>query len=232
MLRILPRTLIALALCSVAFAEDAAALQKQIAEKAKGIKSLRCKMVQKMDMSNEQFKMSSESQGTMEFVRKSEKVSMMRMENKGKSIMDMAGQKNETTTDQLVVSDGEYTYSLTDQMGVKNAMKMKQPAGDPSDVEAAMKDFELKVLPEDKIDGKDCWVIEMTPKAGTPQAASAGKSVNYYRKDCGWIAKTVVFSAEGKPMMTMEYKDIEIDPTIDPSRFVFTAPPGVTVQEG
>ena len=226
----------AVTLCSVmaaaAMAEDVAAVQKQIGEKYKALKSFRAKMTQKTEMGTPQFKMQSHSTGTYECVNKSANVAMYRMETQGKNTNEMAGQKTENKVDSLTIGDGTYVYNLNDMDGQKSATKMKQPQTGPVEFDVEMfKDWDLKLLPEEKIDGAACWVIEMTPKAGTPQASAGGKTVNWFRQDCGWPAKTISYNAEGQAVTTLEYKDMEIDPKIDESRFVFKAPPGVQVTE-
>ena len=52
-----------------------------------------------------------------------------------------------------------------------------------------------------------------------------------FHKESGQMIKMIAYSPDGKPMATTTFSDIKINPKISPDRFVFKAPPGVTVQD-
>jgi outer membrane lipoprotein-sorting protein len=129
-------------------------------------------------------------------------------------------------------------YTISDVGGQKMAMKMKpspEMAGaDPLNSESAFKamgkDFNLKVLPDAAVDGKDAWVIEATPK-DSKNAEMMTKMVTYYDKKTGLPIKSVGYGKDGKVVNTMTISDIKTNADIPADRFVFKAPPGVEVMD-
>lgn len=71
------------------------------------------------------------------------------------------------------------------------------------------------------------YVIEATPKT----KAGMGKQVYYYGQDNGMLLQMEVFTADGKPLSTTRLSNLKLNADIDPARFIFKAPEGVTVQE-
>ena len=145
----------------------------------------------------------------------------------------------------LSVFDGIYLYTQTETMGQTVAMKMKlddvqigqggmTPLGPKAMFEQLRKTFEVAVAPEEQVNGRDAYVLEMTPKAVPGQAAPPagfGKMKLYLDKETGVTLKMVMSDQAGSPIMTQTYKNVKINPTVEPSRFVYTPPPGVTVMD-
>jgi outer membrane lipoprotein-sorting protein len=194
-----------------------------------GLKSVSMDSEMVMEQSTPQFSFKNASTGTTEMLKDGAKWKM-RSETKGTMVQKFGDQETKTASNTLMVSDGEYIYSLTDSNGMKQAFKMKvQPgqeyAGD-SWVKSMREIYDLKVLPEEAVDGANCWVLEATPK----QAGGAqGVSIFYFTKDSGMMVKSIGKGPDGKVLSTMTSKNIKINPSIAADRFVFTAPPGVTV---
>lgn len=90
--------------------------------------------------------------------------------------------------------------------------------------------YTLKLLPDETVDGKPCYVIEMTP-ASPAMRATMGRMVSYYVKKTGLSIKGVSYDTKGKVSSTTITTDVKVDEKIDPSQFVFKAPAGVTVQD-
>jgi outer membrane lipoprotein-sorting protein len=105
----------------------------------------------------------------------------------------------------------------------KTQMSMADPFA------AYREDYDLSVLPEEKIDGETAYVIQATPKEKTTPGMS--KTLNYYRKSDGIMLKMVMYGEDGKPMSTITYSDIKVNADIPAERFVFKAPPGVQVMD-
>jgi outer membrane lipoprotein-sorting protein len=172
------------------------------------------------------------SEGTFEQTRQGDKV-MMRQEGTAHTTMKMAGNETKNETKSLFVSDGTTAWSLTDTDGQKFCTKTKIPS-ETDAFETMRKDFTGKVLPDEKVDGADCYVLEYTPKAAADAGAAPGTAtryVYYYRKDCGLAVKTVLFTADGKPMMTTTLSDIKLGGKVDESHFKFEPPAGVQVMD-
>jgi outer membrane lipoprotein-sorting protein len=218
----------------VAAEDTLESVEKQIIEKTEKIKSLSSRMKMVTETKGEHFQMKSTAEGTQEYARRGEKT-LFRVDSKSSTTMKIAGGE-ETKTDETtkMISDGEYMYTLSEGAEGKRAFKMKQPQGSSNVSSREMfdflrKDHELKLLPAEKIDGKDVWVIRAVPKNLPPETKQETRY--YYLKDNGQLAKTISESKnpDGESTVTMTTSDIKIDPNLDPDRFVFKAPEGVEV---
>ncbi len=205
-------------------------VSKAIRESCGKVKSLSAKTRTESELGGAGYKHKSLSEGRFEMLRKGDKM-LTRIESKDTSTTEINGkpEKREGTT--LVVMDGEFTWSYIQSNGEKNVFKMKSPPTMEQDpLEQYGKTHTLEVLPDEKVDGADAYVVKATPKAsGGP--APVGKIVVSYRKDCGFAVKIVTFDGSDKVMSTTTYSDVKIDPAIGPDRFVFKVPEGVKVTD-
>ena len=87
----------------------------------------------------------------------------------------------------------------------------------------------MKVLPDEKVDGKDTFVIEAVPKGLARQPVT--KMKYYLEKENGTVVKLLGYDRAGSEIMSIVYSNIKINPEIDVSRFVFQAPEGVQVMD-
>ena len=223
---------IALTFIGAAWAEEFAAVQKKIVEAAGKVTSFSAEMTMDMQTKTADMSMTSKSTGTVEFARKADKM-LSRMEMKGTTSMKFGDTDNKTEQNVLTVCDGEYVYNLMDQGGQKTATKMKvdpgnSPVATRQMFETLTKDFDIKVLPDEKISGRDTYAIEATPKKAEE---GAQKLVQYFCKESGMLVKFVALSPDGKPLSTMTYTNIKTGADIKPDRFVFKAPAGVDVMD-
>lgn len=223
--------LLSLVMASVASAETAEDVMQKITDLNKKIKSMTADVKTVTKMENEMMKQNSVSDGHYEYVLEDGKP-LVRMESTTTGSMEMMGNKQETKGSMLSIMDGEYTWVLNDQDGQKTAMKSKiQEAMDPADPFGPMKEnFNVKLLPDETVDGESCYVLEFTPKKD--QGGMAGtRTIQYFRKDNGTFAKIVSFDTENKPVMTITYSNVKLNPKISPDRFKFTPPPGVEIMD-
>lgn len=222
-----------LSLAPLTWAASLEDIEKDLVAKQDKIKSMSAKMETRSDMKMGGNTIKSKQAGTMEWVRKDDKF-LHRYESEGQSIMKMGDQEMKTDSKMLMISDGEHMYTLTEQMGQKTAMKMKADPAQSQNVasmfKAWKKDHNLKVLPDEKVEGRDCYVIEATPKKEQPNNPIS-KQVFYLCKKTGTMAKMVGYDKQGKQNMQMVLKDITINPDIKPERFKFKAPEGVEVMD-
>jgi outer membrane lipoprotein-sorting protein len=193
-----------------------------------GFTSLSMDSDTKMDQASEQFSMKMDSTSATEMMKDGTKWKM-RSESKSTMTQKIAGQPETTTTsNSLMVSDGAYMYSLTDSNGLKQATKMKVPPGQDYAgdgwVKTMREHYNMKVLPDESVDGVACWVIEATPKQ-----PNQGPGTYYFAKQQGMMMKYVNKGPDGKVISTTTSKNVKVNPSIPADRFVFTAPPGVTV---
>jgi outer membrane lipoprotein-sorting protein len=220
-----------LGFCSLAVAQDdLKAVEKKIIAGWEKHKSTTAKFTSVTHIEMGEVVSDSKSHGTLELMRKGDKW-LLRQEMKTVTTQKFGEQENKMEQEVLSIMDGEYAYTLTDMAGQKMAFKTKidpKTTGDPtSTFETLRKDHELKLLPEETIDGSKVYVIEATPKEKA--TAGYGKTVYYYQQESGVLVKMVAYGEDGKPQMTMTYTDIKLDVDIKPERFVFKAPPGVEV---
>lgn len=200
-----------------------AAVEKELSKVWDKLKSMTADMEMNVAMAGTSTKM----KGTVEFVSKPDK-ELFRMEMTMET--DFGGQKMEGTS--TTVYDGEFVYMVNDMMGQQTAIKQKpgamaqSPAGKHM-FESLMEKNELKVLPSEKVDGKDAFVIEAVPKGTAPQPFTKMKL--FLVKENGIMVKMVGYDHAGSEFMTTVYSNIKINPKIDESRFVFKAPDGVKV---
>ncbi len=224
------RTLVAALVVLVAvpcFAATIEEVEKELTAATKKIKS--AKGTVKMDMSGsfQGIEVSSISESTIELLRDGETF-MSRNEGTVKSVQKMAGNEVKHDAKFLTICDGKFTYSLSESEGQKNATKSK--ATNPMDLPWSnyKNNPELKVLPDEKVAGAECFVVEMKVDQGMP-GMSMDKMVFYCRKDCGMMVKNIGYLPDGKVLMTSELTNFELNASVPASRFVFEAPEGVNV---
>jgi outer membrane lipoprotein-sorting protein len=218
-------------------AETIESLTKKIGEQTAKYKSLQYNM----HSVNEAQAMVGKStmDGQFQAMRKGDKT-LSRMDTKSRSSMKMGDQPEQTQEyTSTMINDGEFMYTITDTGGQKMAMKMKpdpkMAGSDPLDSESAFKamgkDFNLKVLPDAAVEGKDAWVVEATPKDTKSPNMVLAKMVSYYDKKSGLPVKSLGYDKDGKVINTMVISDVKTNADIPAERFVFKAPPGVEVMD-
>jgi outer membrane lipoprotein-sorting protein len=208
-------------------------VEKKLIEAHSKMKSYTCKtkMVQNFDMGQGN-KMSSDFNGNFEWKRDGEK-QMFRTEMKGTTTTSMGGTDNKTEVNVLMVSDGSFLHTLSEQMGQKMATKQKPDTtmtGDPKKLfEKFRTENTVKLLPEEKVDGVSAVVLEVVPKDAS--ASPVAKSVMYFAKDTGINIKMVGKDKDGKEVLTTSSTDIKMNTELANDRFVFKAPEGVQVMD-
>lgn len=217
----------------IGYADKIEDVEKKIAEQNKAIKSMSAKMKTISDMDMGGMKSKSTAVGSYEYMMDGDKM-FVRSDTKMTSETDVAGNKMKQDYTSVSVCDGEFFYSVTDQAGEKVAMKSKLPDKPDTDPFKGLRaDYNLKLLPDETVDGKSCWVVEATPKG--PKAdenpMAGGKLMYYFQKDTGAMAKNVVFAKDGKPMSTTTYSDIQVNKPMNKAQFKFVPPPGVKIMD-
>jgi len=228
--------LLVLACSAVARAETLESFKKTIHAKVSAYKSLQYKTKVVSEIVNEQMTYKSNTEQTAQFVKQGEK-SLSHVETKTSSQTKMTGMDQKMEATSLDVCDGQYAYNYTDSSGQKTATKRKvDPKKDASPFDPmrgfkmSEEHFTMKMLPDETIDGKPVYVVEMTLKE-QPQGMPMGASRIYYDKGTGISVKSVTLDDKGKPATTMTTTDIKIDANVPADRFVFKAPEGVPVTD-
>jgi outer membrane lipoprotein-sorting protein len=217
--------------CSTVFAADTLEdVKKKITERNNKHNSIQYKMKMTSDISQDGMVMKTTSDAIVKYMKHDEKL-MSHMDMTSNMTYKIAGTEQTTVTKGLTVVDGEYMWSVSEMQGQKYATKMKIPKEQKSiDPSVGWEGYELKLLPDAKIDGLTCWVIEMTPTLEQIKA-QLGKSVASYDQDTGLMVSNIGYDSAGKEISKVTVTDIKVNEKMDPKIFKFTPPEGVTVQD-
>jgi outer membrane lipoprotein-sorting protein len=205
-------------------------VEKTIIGKWAALSSMSTKMTMVSEMDMGDTKISTKAESVVEYLKKDGK-ELHRQEMTTETTFG-AGQSMKSSI--TSVDDGEFLWGLQEQMG--NTMVTKQKSGQMQGSPGGEKMFadlrernNLKLLPEEKVDGVDCHVIEGTPKKAAPMRPT--KELFYFGKKTGVLVKIVGMGENDKKMMTITFSDVKINPKLDPVRFVFKVPEGVQVTD-
>lgn len=127
-----------------------------------------------------------------------------------------------------IVSNGKtmWIYDKSRNEVIKVSLPEKRPKFDYGEiVKDLLKRNEVKLLGSDKVDGRDCYVIEVIPKNKT-----------FYVEQKLWIDKEYWYPLKieinyGEFNSTIEYKDVKFNTGIPDSFFEFKPPKGAKVVE-
>lgn len=128
--------------------------------------------------------------------------------------------------------DGNHMYTITDHGTAKAAAK-QQPnnlniaPGGQRFFAILKQSNALRVLPDEKLDGEDVFVIEARPRNPDPQVADQIKF--YVSKSTGLRRKAIGTDANGRVVFSSEYTEIKLNGPASADRFKFEAPPDVDV---
>lgn len=212
--------------------DDLASVEKRLQAAWEKHKSMACKMKSTGRMTLGDSTAETMAEGTCEYLRKEGKT-QTRLELKTAIVQKVGEEEMKMDQEVLLIVDGQHQYTLASAMGQKMAMKSDidpQFSGEPKALFAQLhKDSELKLLPEETIDGRKTFVVEATPKATGAKPFS--RSLSYFDQEHGVLLKSVQYDASGAAVQTSTYTDVKIDVDIDPQRFVFKLPEGVPLMD-
>lgn len=174
----------------------------------------------------------SESNGSYEHMRNGDQV-VFRVEMKNVVTSKVQGQERKVEQTVLTVSDGQSSYTLTTQPGqkptaTKGAPKSGQTVLADRNFFASLKrQYNIRVLPDEEVEGKPAWALEATPKQQIPNQPA--KSIYYVHKDSGIRVKNTSHDKDGRRIQLTALTEIKLDAPIDPRRFMIDIPKGVTI---
>jgi outer membrane lipoprotein-sorting protein len=200
-------------------------VEADIVAKRKTLKSLTAKVKSVTDMSTADYEHHAVSEGTHEYAVKDGKT-LSRVEMTVHATTTANGNVDLTDGKTLTVSDGQMTYLLSEHNGHRTALKTKPQTESLANPLSALRGmYDLALLPDESIDGKDAYVIECTPNAS--QSSLQGRLVNYYLKSNGLLVKSTAYNGGGDLINTTTYTDLKTNVAIKPDRFEFKVPDGV-----
>ncbi|RIK68792.1 MAG: hypothetical protein DCC65_01280 [Planctomycetota bacterium] len=214
--------------------ESLGAIRAECLSKASAHSTVAAKIRLNTEVISGQVSVVSEANGTYEHQRKGAKL-LFRVEMKNQ-IRTKAG-KRVVDDEQavLTIGDGVHAYTLTHQKGKEPSAVKSMPVAsqtllaDEPFFEVLASNFEVRVLPDEKIDAQDVWVLETRPR--TPKPGQAAKTLHYIRKDCALRVRSTGHDATGRRIQFSGLSEVKLDPEIDPRRFIFEAPDGVKVMD-
>jgi len=222
--------------------ESVESVEKKITEALSKHKSLRIKDKSLTDMETPEFKLKTEAESVMEYARRPESKWVSRIESKTRMVRKIQDQAEEKEDGKmLTVCDGQFVWLLTESAQMKTAMKNKldpkqnyNPFDGKGLFELLKKHYDLKVLPDETVNGKETYVIEARMKKTPETEANPGmnyRAVTCYDKKTGVALKSTSYDDKGKVISKSEAVEVQTDPSIADDRFVFKAPEGVTVMD-
>jgi outer membrane lipoprotein-sorting protein len=195
-------------------------------------KSMTANIEIEMNLTMPGISMTGEGSGWVKMMREGELIKS-RAEFTQNMTQKMGDNEQKMQSKTTTVSDGKYAYSLSENNGQKMCVKVdatKNQTQEPEEMFKTLREqYVLKVLPDEKMDGVDVYVIEGTNKPGTPANPMMSKIMIRIGKKHGMIVQQQMINNEGKPVQSMRYKDIQFDVPVDKSNFEFTPPEGVQV---
>ncbi len=205
-------------------------VEKTITEKSHKLESLRAKMKTVTDSSNAGMSFLMTQEGTYELLVKDGKTAM-RSDVTSVTTTKIGDQETKIESKSTFVTKDGKSIALTEQNGMKTAMKMPaatEVIATGNAFDEYKKSYDLKLAGEDKVAGRSCWQIEGTPKQ---QDGMTGSAKWWFDQDTGFMLKMEMMNADGKPMTTMTYTDLEFGAKIDDSKFSLEIPKGYTVMD-
>jgi outer membrane lipoprotein-sorting protein len=235
-----PRVLVFAAALMIAAAPASAetfdAVKKKIHDRTSRMKSLSYKSHFETQFQTPEMTIKSVNDQTAQFMRQGDKV-LTRIDVTSNTTQKLGDREEKIPSTMMTVTDGEYQYTYSESGGQKSAYRQKiDPATqinvfDGNKLFADMeKNFNIKVLPDGTVDGRSCFVLELTPKDPTT-IQGISKTVSFFDKDDGIIRKSDTYDKDGKITTRSTTTDVKVDAAIPPEQFKFKAPPGVTVQD-
>jgi len=231
-MRRLALTCVMLGVAAAALADDLESVEKRIVEAWGKHKSMTAKIVTSNHMEMGDMVIDGKGDGTLETQREGDK-QLIHMELKNAMTRKAGGQETKMDQAMTLIADGEFAYTSSDAMGKPTVVKTKIDAMMTGEPKALLAEFrkqnELKLLPEDSVDGRKVFVIEATPKEKRAAPGAPVKMILNFDQEHGVMVKSAALTEDGKPVNTMTYSDVKFDVKVDPDRFKFKAPEGVEI---
>jgi len=210
-------------------AETVESVEQKIIEQMRKLDSWSARARTVSEAQDTGFKHRSVTEGTYETRMNGDAV-MFRLETTTTTVQEIGGKPRTTITRGLTVCDGQHVYALSETEGQKTVVKNKaRPRQESEGFREIRGDYDLSLLPNEKLDGKEVHVIRATPKRDTRWATVSGPVVYYYDCQTGILLKSVTYGPDGKPRITTTYADIKLNPSIPAERFAFTPPANAVI---
>jgi|CXWL01.1.fsa_nt_gi outer membrane lipoprotein-sorting protein len=224
-----------LLLAAVTRAETMDEVEKKLMEAHAKLQSYtaRLKHVEHVPLTGTDF-MASDVDGTIEWKRKGDAI-LYRLEITGTSTQKFGANEQKSEQTSTLVSDGKLFYTFAEQMGQKRFIKQKTDTSINGDIRSVLEtvqaDNNFKLAADEKVDGAECYVIEVTPKTPPSDDNPIHKTLIFFRKDFGLNVRVVSRNKAGKDVFDNTFLNLKTNVSIDASRFVLHAPSDVEITD-
>ncbi len=224
----LPLVCAGVGLLPAAWAQDLASVEKKILAGWEKQTSVTANVTTEMKTDTPYGPLERQGTGTVAMERRGGKL-LARMEMKQVTIGKQGEQEIRMEQPLTTVIDGQYAHHYTEFQGQKMAVKTDIQPEMTLDtaplLQTLHKEAELKLLPDETVDGIKTYVLEATFKQ--PSANEPPKRILYFDQNTGLLVKATFADATGKPLGTLALTDIKYGVKIDPEQFVLKLPEGV-----
>ncbi len=167
--------------------------------------------------------MKSDTDGSVEWMRKEGKI-LYRMELKGTKSQKFGTNESRVEQTTTLVCDGDLFHTVGEQLGYKRYVKQKRDSSINGDFrtmrEMVRQDNTVRLVSDDKIEGADCYVAEITPKTKPADDDPMHKTLAWFRKDIGLNVRAASYNKDGKEVQSHTLLDLKINVPIDAAHFV------------
>ncbi len=209
-------------------------VEKAIIEQGKKIESLQFKSKTSSDFDQPGWKYKQEMDGTYHYALDAGKM-LYRIESKDITVTAQEGNEETRKSNTLMVCDGAFIWISSETDGQKTVMKQKASNQNWFVSKAYFNNmrmmYNLKLLPDETVDGRSTWAIEASPKPEMASGPSATTMTMYHDKETGVGYKTISKNTEGKVVSTSTTSDLKVNSSIDRDLFTFKVPEGVEVMD-
>lgn len=206
-------------------------VEKKLMEAHARLKSYTAKIrhVEHVPLTGTDF-MASNVDGTVEWLRKGDGI-LYRMEISGTATQKFGDNETKSHQTSTLVCDGEMFYTYAEQLGQKRFIKQKKDSSIIGNIRAVLDtvraENDFRLAPDEKVEGADCYTIEVTPKIPPTDDNPIHKTLIYFRKDNGLNVRVVSQNKNGKNVFDHTLVDLKTDVKIDAARFVLKQPADV-----
>lgn len=193
------------------------------------IESLRARIVATDDMYTREGNVKTRAVGTYEYLHKNGK-RRSRTDVHSSTINYIKGLDARIEADIVSINDGQFVYTIADEVGTKSVTKTHPEPAKNFDVAQSLKllrkEHELTLQDDELVEGEDVYVIKAR---STNKKTFLDRSYHYYSKITGVLLKTTTFNNDDQMVSSVKFTDVEINVAIFEERFEFKAPEGIAV---
>lgn len=226
--------LFGLALVGVVQAADTLeTVEKEVASKFESVESVTADFTFLQKVKSAQFSAEARRSGSYAYKKGDGGLRKFRMEMKTKSTQKMSGNETTVESNTLIVDNGKLVLSMTTQANAQPSVTKTQSdpkaisGGGGAAIEQLKRSYEIKLLPEEKVEGLTCYTIEGKPKEPMPGLPVTNKS--YFAKDSGILVKMEGFDQSGEVIQSMVYTNIKVNVPVSSDKFTLEIPENAQV---